>query len=290
MAEDARLAFAHPEERSEATAEGPRDRISVRDYVVEVEIGAFQAERDMLQTLRFNIVVEVLPPPPDLDDNVDRILSYDKLTEAVTIELAAERLNLLETLAERIAARILAEPLAARVFVRIEKTDRGPFDLGVEIVRSAGEIQAIGGERMSPRVLFLAPGETGGIAERLEALSDMPLIVCVGAAVGRPQVETPGAQRRIDLLAIEQSAWELSSAEPRCVVAGSRTELEWALRNGQVSVWAPSRMVLDSVGAAPDLAEPVSLAAWLAEVLEARELVLVGAEPPSTSVPVRVMT
>ena len=41
-----RQAFAHPEARAAATAEAaPYDRISLRDHVVEVEIGAFQAER-----------------------------------------------------------------------------------------------------------------------------------------------------------------------------------------------------------------------------------------------------
>ena len=53
---------------------------------------------------------------------------------------AAERLNLLETLAEKVAERLLAEPAAMRVFVRIEKLDVGPYALGVEIVRSRAEV------------------------------------------------------------------------------------------------------------------------------------------------------
>ena len=62
-------------------------------------------------------------------------MSYDRVTEAIALELADERLNLLETLAERVAERILLEPQAMRAFVRIEKLDRGPGALGVEIVR-----------------------------------------------------------------------------------------------------------------------------------------------------------
>ena len=58
------------------------------------------------------------------------------LQKLLRFELNVERLNLLETLAERIADRILIEPQAIRVFVRIEKLDRGPGALGVEIVRS----------------------------------------------------------------------------------------------------------------------------------------------------------
>nr|BEI32143.1 dihydroneopterin aldolase [Shimia sp.] len=89
-----------------------------------------------MQRVCFNVVVEVRPLSGAVEDDVDRILSYDRVTEAIAHELAAERLNLLETLAERVAERILHEPQAMRVFVRIEKLDRGPGALGVEIVRS----------------------------------------------------------------------------------------------------------------------------------------------------------
>ena len=74
-------------------------------------------------------------PPPQADD-VDQVISYDTITEAIEAELAAERVNLLETLAERVAHRCLADPRAVRVFVRIEKLDRIPGALGVEIVRA----------------------------------------------------------------------------------------------------------------------------------------------------------
>ena len=81
---DIRLAFAHPEDRAEATAStDPRDRISLRDHVVEVDIGAFQQERGHRQRIRFNVVVEVRPQAGPLHDDVDRILSYDRVTEAI---------------------------------------------------------------------------------------------------------------------------------------------------------------------------------------------------------------
>ncbi|MGB0800127.1 MAG: diguanylate cyclase, partial [Planktomarina sp.] len=44
MTDDIRLSFAHPHDRSEHTRPD-LDRISVRDMVMTVEIGAFQAER-----------------------------------------------------------------------------------------------------------------------------------------------------------------------------------------------------------------------------------------------------
>ena len=62
MSSDIHLAFAHPSERSAATARpGPLDRISLRDHIVEVEIGAFQQERGTTQRVCFNVVVEIAP-------------------------------------------------------------------------------------------------------------------------------------------------------------------------------------------------------------------------------------
>ncbi|MEL7115785.1 MAG: dihydroneopterin aldolase [Pseudomonadota bacterium] len=289
MSAEIHLAFDHPEARAAATApEGPLDRISLRDYTVEVEIGAFQEERGSKQTLCFNIVVEVRPIAAPIEDDVDRILSYDRITEAITAELAAERLNLLETLAERVADRVLAAPQAARVFVRIEKLDRGPGALGVEIVRAHATPVAPAEEdnTPAPTVAFLsnaalAAADLSATIDRLQ--TGAPLILCLD----RPEAATPVAkltlpQRRIDLLAIEQNGWVLAARDPRCVVIGTRTELEHAARTGQISVWAPSKIVLDAVDrpqTGPE--DALGLALWLAEELSAREFVTVGAAAPA---------
>lgn len=277
----------------------PLDRISLRDHTVEVEIGAFQAERGVTQRICFNVVVEVQPLTGPIDDDVDRILSYDRVTEAIAAELADERLNLLETLAERVAERILLEPQAMKAFVRIEKLDRGPGALGVEIVRAREDVRAVDAEiaeAPQPALVFL--GETAitsphlpGWLDQLEA-TGRPLILCVGAAdVPAPQVAHRMAQRRIDLLAIEQNAWVLAARDDRCVVVETRTELDWGMKNGQTCVWAPSKIVLDAVetpSAQPR--DAVALAAWFAATLEAREMLVIGVEAPSEAgVPLRVI-
>src|SRR5690554_2414486 len=287
MSTDIRLAFAPPEERAEATAPtDPRDRIALRDYPVEADIGAFPTERGQTQRLLFNVVVEVAPPLRPLEDDVDRILSYDRITEAIADELAAERLNLLETLAERVAERILAEPRAMRVFVRVEKLDRGPGALGVEIVRSraADPLRAAGSgeEALQPLVIYLDDAAIAApdLPRRLDAWEGRgaPLVLCVG----RPPVQggtgaaLPAAvQRRIDLLAIEQNAWRLAARDRRCLVVTSRTEIDWAMRQGQTVVWAPSKLVLDTPdGPLAQAADGAALALWLAEALAARAVLL----------------
>lgn len=287
MTSDIRLAFAHPEERAVASASAdPRDRISLRDHVVEVEIGAFQKERGHTQRVMFNVVVEVRPAPAPLDDDVDKILSYDRITESIADELAAERLNLLETLAERVAERILAEPQAMRVFVRIEKLDVGPYKLGVEIVRSRAEaaLQVMGQDgkesSLHPLVVYLdnATIAAPDLPTRLDALQaqGLPVILTVGLPdMVRPETGHKPTQRRVDMLAIEQNAWVLAARDPRCVVMATRTEIDWAVKRGQMMVWAPSKLVLDAVDG-PHSREPVALALWLAETMAAERLVVHG--------------
>ena len=297
MTSDTRLAFAHPSERAAATAgPEPLDRISLRDHIVEVEIGAFQQERGTTQRVCFNVVVEIAPLPADLDDDVDRILSYDKVTEAIAHELARERLALLETLAERVAERILWEPQAVRAFVRIEKLDRGPGKLGVEIVRSSDQVSHETEEDIKPhpRLMFLSntaidSDNLTGWIDQMEC-RERPLILCVGAhELALPQTGHKWTQRRIDLLAIEQNAWRLAARDERCKVVETRTELDWAMKNGQICVWAPSKIVLDAVeGPSEPPSNAVALAAWFASTFEAEEMIVIGAElPDNPGVPLR---
>ncbi|MBP0481098.1 dihydroneopterin aldolase [Sagittula salina] len=305
MASEIRLAFAHPSERAIATAgDAPRDRISLRDHIVEVEIGAFQAERGTKQRVCFNVVVEVAPFTGEIEDDVDRILSYDRVTEAIAHELAAERLNLLETLAERIAERILLEPQALRAFVRIEKLDRGPGALGVEIVRARADVaahlntlaQEIASERPHPRVVYLSNAAIAhpDLCAWIDTLAarKAPVILCCGLPP-EPPLETGHrmTQRRVDLLAIEQNGWRLAARDLRCKVVSTRTELDWAMRNGQICVWAPSKIVLDATegpGVGPRAG--AALSAWFATEMEACELLAVGGDlPEKTDTPQRAV-
>ena len=288
MSNEIYLAFAHPKERSEASeAETVHDRISLRDHIVDVEIGAFQSERGSKQRVCFNIVVEVKPFQHKLEDDVDRILSYDKVTEAITTELNVERLNLLETLADRIADRILNEPQAIRVFVRIEKLDRGPGALGVEIVRSNDMKQArsMALENIQlncPKIFVLSNKafesvELKNCIDELERLGQSA-IFCVGLpSENYSKVAQKQVQRRIDLLAIEQNAWKLAAYDKRCVVVETKTELDWAIKNGQISVWAPAKMFLDAKNLPNfDLQNPQPLSEWLANEFGAEYLTWIG--------------
>jgi dihydroneopterin aldolase len=286
MTDDINVAFDTLDARAIATHTGdPHDRISVRDYIRNVEIGAFQSERDAEQRIRFNAVLEVANSVAADTDDVDQVLSYDTITDAIEEQLAVERLNLLETLAERIAESILAHPRAVRVYIRIEKLDRIPGTLGIDIVRSKGVAQAesVTDQEVNPLIIFM-PNHVlygPGLDVWLDAIAShtQPAIICLEPATEHHLVtDMPLVDRRIGLLSIAQNAWVLAAKDTRCVVVDSRTELDWAIKNGQLSVWAPSRIVLDAVNkpeAGPDA--PLKLAMWFAkEFFTDRVIVLQG--------------
>lgn len=235
----------------------PADRIHLRDYIVAADIGAFQTERGHDQRLQFNLTVELASPVVGVNDEVDRILSYDILTGAIAAGLADRRYNLLETLAEKIAAQVLDHPRAAQVEITIEKLDRIPGALGVTLVRRAARVQAEF-DRIRPRLMFHGCDAT---------LPEGPLVITPDA----PHLPLPGGgnDRRIALLALDQAAWALAG-RLGLHVADSQAELDWAIGEAQRVVWAPARMTADEPGLEAD---PVALTFWLAARLHASELV-----------------
>jgi dihydroneopterin aldolase len=97
-------------------------------------------------------------------------------------------------------------------------------------------------------------------------------------------------QRRIDLLAIEQNAWILASHDDRCVVVETRTELDWAMKHDRISVWAPSKLVLDSVdGPHSSARSGEALALWLAESFEAEGMLFLGGDAPKADIALTVL-
>ena len=131
------IAFGDLYDRSVANGKSQLlDRIAVRDYVIKAEIGAFQSERGKKQRLRVSVVLEVDLVKSNKHDDVDNIISYDTIIDAINKQLSIERINLLETFADQVATDVLSDFRVKRAFVRVEKLDRIPGALGVEIVRS----------------------------------------------------------------------------------------------------------------------------------------------------------
>jgi dihydroneopterin aldolase len=121
-----------------AETDPPADRIFLRGYTREIEIGAYSEEVGVTQRVRFDIVLEVTRNTAHIDDQVRRVINYDDLIEAIDGLIAGPRISLLETFAERLAQLCLIDPRARRVHIGIEKLDRlpGGATLGCEISRN----------------------------------------------------------------------------------------------------------------------------------------------------------
>ncbi|MEM7526591.1 MAG: dihydroneopterin aldolase [Pseudomonadota bacterium] len=119
-------------------AEEPNDLLFLDNYVIAIEIGAYASEVGVTQRLRFDVGVEVRRAMAHHDDRVGRVMNYDLIVEAIEELAAGPRIQLLETFAERLAEKILIDPRARRVRLRIAKLDRlpGGAQLGIEITRT----------------------------------------------------------------------------------------------------------------------------------------------------------
>ena len=113
----------------------PYDRVFVHGLVLDAEVGVYTHEKGVTQRARFSVDIEVAPSDEAIDDQIGRVLDYDMIIETIKDALAQGHINLVETLADEIATRCLAHPRAASVKVKIEKLDKEPGAVGVEIVR-----------------------------------------------------------------------------------------------------------------------------------------------------------
>ena len=125
-----------PAPRPELGAAKRFDRVFVHDLVLDVEIGVYTHEKGVTQRVRFSVDVDLIPATEALDDDIGRAFDYDTIIKGIKSIIARGHINLVETLAEDVALHCLAHPRAARVTVKIEKLDKEPGAVGVEIVRS----------------------------------------------------------------------------------------------------------------------------------------------------------
>ena len=129
--------------------------VFVRDLVLGCRIGVREHERHGPQRVRLNLDLGVLDEGP-LHDRLEEVVDYSAILERVRDAVAAGHVELIETLAERLAALCLEDARVRSVRVRVEKLDVVPdaATVGVEIERLNA---AMAGPREPPR----SPKKTG---------------------------------------------------------------------------------------------------------------------------------
>ncbi len=139
----AKTARPAPVSRFPATqpAAGPQTgagdiKVFIRDLVLSCRIGVHQHERVANQRVRINLELAVEDPGP-IDDDLDKVVCYSEIMTGIRQVVGAGHINLVETLAERIAAMCLGDRRVRAVRVKVEKLDVFPEaeSVGVEIER-----------------------------------------------------------------------------------------------------------------------------------------------------------
>lgn len=112
------------------------DRVFMHDLVLDVEIGVYTHEKGVTQRVRFSVDVDLFPAVHALNDDIRQAFDYDTIIKGIKTIIAHGHISLVETLAEEVANICLAHPRAQSVRVMIEKLDKEPGAVGVEIVRA----------------------------------------------------------------------------------------------------------------------------------------------------------
>lgn len=115
-------------------------RIRVRDLLLMAEIGVHSYERKGAQRVRINLDMAVEIPAGPIADEIGKVLCYEDVVTGIKAILAEGHVNLVETLADRIAAMCLQDVRVARARVEVEKLDVYPeaAGVGVEVERERG--------------------------------------------------------------------------------------------------------------------------------------------------------
>jgi len=118
----------------DAANKAETDRVFVHDLVLPVFIGAYDFERGRAQRVRFAIDVDIRRSAHHAEDMRD-VFSYDVIVDTIRLLLSQGHVDLVETLAERIADALLSYPRVCRVIARVEKLDVIEGRVGIEITR-----------------------------------------------------------------------------------------------------------------------------------------------------------
>jgi dihydroneopterin aldolase len=119
-------------------------RMFIRDLVLAASIGVHPHEHETHQRICINLDLAVLDDGAQQlsraavgADELRRVVDYEKIVNKVRAAVAAGHVQLIETLAERLAEICLEDERVRRVRVRVEKLDIFPdaAAAGVEIER-----------------------------------------------------------------------------------------------------------------------------------------------------------
>lgn len=113
--------------------------VFVRDLELNANIGVYHREKGRAQPVRINVDLTVVESDAALEDQLSNVVDYGAVVDGIKLILGSGHLNLVETLAERIAEHCLADARVRVARVRIEKLQviAEARSVGVEIERES---------------------------------------------------------------------------------------------------------------------------------------------------------
>jgi dihydroneopterin aldolase len=111
------------------------DKIFVKDYVKDANIGVYAEEKGVTQQIRLTVDAFLAPGVVSTVDEMVEVPSYTDIIDTIDHIIERGHINLVETLAEEIATMLLRDQRIGGVRVLVEKLERGPVR-GVEISRT----------------------------------------------------------------------------------------------------------------------------------------------------------
>ena len=111
--------------------------VFIRDFMVECLIGVYEHEKRSPQRVRINLDLAVDEGEHPIIDDILNVVSYETMANGILAIADEGHVNLVETLAERIAGMCFDDQRVDSVRVRIEKLDiiENAGSVGVEIER-----------------------------------------------------------------------------------------------------------------------------------------------------------
>jgi 7,8-dihydroneopterin aldolase/epimerase/oxygenase len=102
-------------------------RLYLRDYELHVHIGVHDFEKQGAQRIKVNVDLYVpLAQSTPTQDELDEVLDYDFIRREILARVAQGHIQLQETLADDVLARLLAHPKVRAARVTTEKPDVYP--------------------------------------------------------------------------------------------------------------------------------------------------------------------
>jgi dihydroneopterin aldolase len=104
-----------------ASLDAVTDYVSIRDLGVAAVIGAHPWERDIEQTLVFNVDMDADVGRAAASDDLADALDYSAVAEAIAAVVRAGKFRLIETAADRVAEHLLAAFPVTRLRLELRK-------------------------------------------------------------------------------------------------------------------------------------------------------------------------